>query len=618
MEPTPLPAPASKRAHARQRRQANVVYDPEEIAEFAERQPWLVVARTAQVAWALGRLYASLKMDDWLDNIDNETVRRRSAEVRETLVSLGACYIKVGQALANRPDLVRDDYMAELEELQDNVPAFPTNEAMNVIRQELGCDARDIFSELTGEPVAAASLGQVYKGRLRKSGEEVAVKIQRPGLKEQLSIDMYILRRLSQLVNDWAKRKLGCNITLVVDEFGSKLWEERSYVAEAWNAKDFAQNFANDPTVKIPRVYLDYTSEKVITMEWIEGVKSTDLVGMQRANIDVDVFTRNGVQAALRQLLEFGLFHGDPHAGNIFAMKGGVIAYVDFGNVAYISSQQRDVMVRAITHVSNSDYEEIANDFVRLGFLRPGTDVSELVPAMALIWRDSMGRSIRDFTFRTVTMLFSKLFYQFPIRVPERFSLVIRALLMQEGICLCLNPEFSIIEVALPFASKRLLSDPDPSMRRELVNVVFREENGRPVLQWERLRNLVELAKQARDGTNLQFDEVIVQFLRGLRRDLLAEGSGGLQLSAVLRGSLEALVAGDRLRFSDAQQVAELLGPELRPELAQRVADALIRDALQELLAERGLELEPGDLSNPMQLGRKLSSPGALRKLLGA
>ncbi|CAE8743564.1 unnamed protein product, partial [Polarella glacialis] len=394
---------------------------------------------------------------------------------------------------------------------------------------------------------------------------------------------------------------------------------ESNYLIEAAHAKDFARNFAGDPTVKIMKVFSQHTSRRVITMEWIEGVKSTDLQGLRRANIDVDEFIRNGVQASLRQLLEFGLFHGDPHAGNIFAMKDGRIAYVDFGNVATISEKQRDVLVRAITHVSNNDYEEIANDFVRLGFLRPGTDVSELVPAMEEIWSDSMGKSIRDFNFRTVTGAFSKLVYQFPIRIPERFSLVIRALLMQEGICLCLNDGFSIIEVALPYASKRLLSDPDPSMRRELMSIVFRAAPGdaRPVLQWDRLKNLVALAKQARDGTSIQFNQVIVEFFRGLRRDFLMDGASGLQLSEVVRGSLEALVAGDRLRVQDVMEVVQLVSPDLTTELARQVADALIRDSVDDVLRERGVQgLKSEDLTNPWRLGKVLSRPDQLLKLL--
>eukprot|EP00434_Breviolum_minutum_P036262 symbB.v1.2.032126.t1/scaffold3806.1/size49987/3 len=497
--------------------------------------------------------------------------------------------------------------MAELEALQDKVPPFPSNEAMSIIRKELGQDPKDIFSSITPEPV--------YRGRLRSNGAEVAVKVQRPGLKDTLILDMFIFRRLSQLLNSWAQRHLGCNVTLVVDEFACKLWEEANYEQEAKNAQMFAENFGDDPTVKIPKVFMQYVSKKVITMEWIDGLKSTDLAGLRRRGIDIDEFIRNG--AALRQLLEFGLFHGDPHAGNIFAMDDGRIAYVDFGNVANISESQRDVLIGAITHVSNSDYKEIANDFIRLGFLRPGTDVSEIVPAMETIWADSMGKSIKDFNFRTVTGRFSKLVYQFPIRIPERFSLVIRSLLMQEGICMCLNPDFSIIEVALPYASKRLLSNPNPTLRRELLSIVFGGPADKPVLQWDRLTNLVTLAKQARDGTSIQINQVIVDFFRGLRRDVVNGVETGLAPAQVLRGGLQALTAGDRLRLKDVLQLVELLSPDLTPALAREVADALIRDSVEDVLRERGIQLELEDLDprDPRNLGKVLKS-GELFKLL--
>ncbi|CAJ1415172.1 unnamed protein product [Effrenium voratum] len=596
------------RARRRGRRWAAAdmqVYDAAQVEALALQNPAAIFWRGVQVVSRLGRYYLSLKLDDALGR-DKEAVTQRSRELRELLLELGPVYVKLGQALANRPDIVRDDYMAELEMLQDKVPPFPSPEAMSIIRSELGQDPKDIFSELSAEPVAAASLGQVYRGRLRSNGEEVAVKVQRPGLKDGLVLDMYIFRR-----------NLGCNVTLVVDEFGTKLWEEANYVNEAENAQKFAANFREDPSVKIPEVFMRYVRRKVITMQWIDGLKSTDLAGMRRQGIDVDEFIRNGVQAALRQLLEFGLFHGDPHAGNIFAMRDGRIAYVDFGNVANISASQRDVLIGAITHVSNSDYQEIANDFIRLGFLRPGTDVSEIVPAMETIWADSMGKSIKDFNFRTVTARFSKLVYQFPIRIPERFSLVIRSLLMQEGICMCLNPEFSIIEVALPYASKRLLSNPNSRLRRELLSIVFRAEgeDQRPVLQWDRLTNLVMLAKQARDGTSIQINQVIVDFFRGLRRDVINGVDTGLAPAKVLRGGLEALTAGNRLRLRDVLQLVELLSPDLTPALAREVADALIRDTVEDVLKERGVELELEDF-DPKNLGKVLGSPKELLKLL--
>lgn len=597
------------------RRQQAGGYDAKEVEEQALKDPLGVAARAAQVAWLFGRYFLTLKFDEWRGNNSPETVKNRSKELRRILTKLGACYIKVGQALANRPDIIRHDYMEELEKLQDSVPPFPTEEAFQILRRELGKDLDQVFSELSQKPVAAASLGQVYRGLLRQNGAEVAVKVQRPGLKEMLCKDMYIFRQLTRLVNSWAEEKLGCNITLVVDEFASKLWEEANYSIEAANAQSFAVNFRNDRTVKIPKVYLQYTTQRVITLEWINGVKCTNVAALKRSGINIDVFMQNGVQAALRQLFEFGLFHGDPHAGNVLAMRDGSVAYIDFGNVASISSRQRDVLLRAVTHSFNADYEALVQDFVRLGFLRPGLALDEIVPAMGKIWTTSLGKSVKDFNFRTVTAQFSKLVYQFPLRVPARFSLVIRSLLLQEGICFSLNENFSVIEVALPYASRRLLSDPNPSMRRELMNVIFRDgERGRPQLQWDRVKNIVSLAKQAREGSNLTFNEVIVNLFRGLRRDFLAMERGRLPPpDKVLSTGLDAI---SETQSKGARQVLELLRPDLTPELCQQVADALLRDSLVDLLKSRGLKVEDADLADPSRLRKVLREPDQLRKLL--
>jgi len=609
--------PKSRHPQSSFDRRASSGYNPIALEEMAAESPLKVLSRAAEVAFSLGSCYVAWQFDDWTGNTGPETVRRRSRGLREALTKLGPVYIKLGQTLASRPDVVRDDYMMELEALQDKVPSFPTSLAMKIVEQDLGRSVHEVYSTISPEPVAAASLGQVYRAKLRQTGEEVAVKVQRPNLMETLSLDMYIFRRVARLFNDLALQKLGCSVTLVVDEFGAKLWEESNYEIEANNAVRFATNFEDDPTVKIPRVFLEYTRKRVLTMEWIEGVKSTDLRTLQAKNIPVDTFIRNGVQAALRQLLEFGLFHGDPHPGNVFAMADGRIAYVDFGNVANLRAAERKIMIRAITHVAYKDYEGLADDFVSLGFIRPGTDVTELVPAMGYIWRDSLGTtlssSLKDFTFRTVTQGFSRLVYRFPIRVPERFSLVIRALLLQEGICLTLNPAFSVIAVALPYTSQRLLSDPDPAMRRELMAIILTEEEGQPVVRWDRLRSLVVLAKQAREGASIQLETVIVNFFRGLRRDLLgllASNRDGPPLSKVLRSGLTALLAGDRLTLEEVRGVLEVLGPDLSPELVARIANALVRDSIQDALNSRGVEVDVESLGNPLEVARAVQRAG--------
>ncbi|KAH9552254.1 hypothetical protein CY35_09G055500 [Sphagnum magellanicum] len=419
-------------------------------------------------------------------------VPRRAEQLRTLLCDLGPSFIKAGQVLANRPDIVREDYMNELCTLQDDVPAFPNKDALKIIEEEMGVPLEQVFSKISAAPVAAASLGQVYRATLRSTGADVAIKVLRPGIEPIIYRDLFLFRKLASFLNGISIQKLGCNTELIVDEFGEKLLEELDYTLEARNIEDFYQNFKDDPSVKIPFVYRDLSGPQVLVMEWIDGVRCTNPEGIKEAGIDVEAFITIGVSAALRQLLEFGLFHGDPHPGNIFAMRDGRIAYVDFGNVAELSQRNKQILIDAVVHAVNEDYVEMAGDFTRLGFLAPGTDVTPIVPALEAIWENSTGKGLADFNFRTVTTKFNQLVYQYPIRIPERFSLVIRSLLTQEGICLTLQPDFKFLEVAYPYVAKRLLTDPNPALRERLLQVLFKDG----LFQWKRLENLILLARE--------------------------------------------------------------------------------------------------------------------------
>ncbi|KAE8777306.1 putative aarF domain-containing protein kinase [Hordeum vulgare] len=395
-----------------------------------------LASRGVEIIWKLGFYWSSL-VYDYLVGRDEEIVPFRARQLRNLLCDLGPSFIKAGQVLANRPDIIREDYMSELCILQDDVPPFANQVAFSIIEEELGQPLEQLFSKISSETIAAASLGQVYRATLRETGEDVAIK-------------------------------------------------------EARNIEDFIVNFKNDPTVKIPLVYNKFSGSRVLVMEWIDGIRCTDPQAIKEAGIDVEGFLTVGVSAALRQLLEFGLFHGDPHPGNVFAMRDGRIAYVDFGNVAVLSQQNKEILIDAVVHAVNEDYVEMANDFTRLGFLASGTDVSPIIPALEAIWQNSAGKGLADFNFRSVTGKFNQLVYNYPIRIPERFSLVIRSLLTQEGICFTLKPEFKFLEVAYPYIANRLLTDPNPALRERLIQVLFKDG----LFQWKRLENLIVLAKE--------------------------------------------------------------------------------------------------------------------------
>lgn len=341
-------------------------YSPEHIKRFCLGNPKQMVytcVRGAEVVTKCLLYSADLALDSF---IRGESVQERASEFRDLLTDLGPAFIKVrgifgalfasvnptsiasfslvshslslslflfcppvvhncyasmhfltqilmvqaGQVLANRPDIVRADFMEELTKLQDDVPPFPNEEALDVVEYELGQPLHQVFSRISPEPVAAASLGQVYKTVFRENGEEVALKVQRPGVEPNIWRDLYLFRALGQLMNGYTVNNLGCNARLIVDEFGRKLLEELDFVQEARNIEDFRGNFKDDPNVKIPQAYTHLTTRKVLTMEWINGIRATDPEAIKASEVDVDEFIRIGVVSGLRQLLEFGLFHG--------------------------------------------------------------------------------------------------------------------------------------------------------------------------------------------------------------------------------------------------------------------------------------------------------------------
>ncbi|THU51336.1 hypothetical protein C4D60_Mb06t29940 [Musa balbisiana] len=485
-----------------------------------------LIGRGVEIVWNLG-LYWSALTYDCLVGRDEEVVPYRARQLRKLLCDLGPSFIKAGQVLANRPDIIREDYMNELCILQDDVPPFPSQVAFAIIEEELGQPLEQVFSRISSQTIAAASLGQVYRATLRETGEDVAIK-------------------------------------------------------EARNIEDFLENFKDDPTVKIPRVYKQFCGPRVLVMEWIDGIRCTNPQAIKAAGIDVNGFLTIGVSAALRQLLEFGLFHGDPHPGNIFAMRDGRIAYVDFGNVAELSQQNKQILIDAVVHAVNEDYAEMANDFTRLGFLASGTDVSPIIPALEAIWQNSVGKGLSDFNFRSVTGKFNQLVYNYPIRIPERFSLVIRSLLTQEGICFTLKPDFKFLEVAYPYVAKRLLTDPNPALRERLIQVLFKDG----VFQWKRLENLIILAKEnvAKMNSNPALQQKSTRSSRSLQvekkldlTETIKDGARMFLIDAGIRRQLiMALTEDSKLHIQELVDVYRLVEDQIDiPSVALEVLQDL-------------------------------------------
>lgn len=522
-------------------------YDPDAITRYYRWRPWKIVWRSLQILWMFGWFVGCLFLDKWTGRIDRN-LPRRAIQLRKLLTNLGPTFIKIGQALSTRPDLVRQDYLDQLTLLQDQLPPFPTPQAFAIIERELGCLLEDAYQEISPKPVAAASLGQVYKGRLL-TGEDVAIKVQRPNLAKKLNIDLYIIRRAAKWFGNLLPINLGHDLSLVVDEFGTKLFEEIDYHNEGLNAERFARNFQDSKEVKVPAIYWKFSSRRVLTLEWIEGFKLTSTQCILDADVVPDDIVRIGVESGLRQLLEFGFFHADPHPGNLFVMADGRMAYIDFGMMDQLDQHTKEVLVDAVVHLINKDYEDLAEDFVKLGFLTPETDIKPIIPALEDVFQDIVGASVKEFNFKTITDRFSDLMFQYPFRIPAKFALIIRSLVTQEGVALCINPNFKIVEISYPYVAKRLLTEESPAFRRRLIEVLFKDGK----FQWDRLENLIAIARSDKSFDLVPSAQMGLQYL-------LSEEGQELRRQIVL-----ALTEDNRLHTDEVQRLWQLIQPELQP-----------------------------------------------------
>jgi predicted unusual protein kinase regulating ubiquinone biosynthesis (AarF/ABC1/UbiB family) len=467
-------------------------YDPVAIADYYQMRPLQVWWRFLNILLPFVRFTLGVWFDRRTNRVEKNS-RRRAIQLRQMLTKLGPAYIKIGQALSTRPDLAPGPYLEELSLLQDQLPPFPNEVAFRCIETELGDRPDEIYAELTPNPVAAASLGQVYKGRL-KTGETVAVKVQRPGLRERITLDVYILRGLAA----WAKKTfkvVRSDLVGIMDEFANRIFEEMDYCQEGHNAERFDHLYGHLPDIYVPKIYWEYTSRRVLTMEWIVGTKLTNVPRLREQGIDATHVINVGVQCSLRQLLEHGFFHADPHPGNLLVMPDGKLAYLDFGMMSEVRPYQRYGLIEAVVHMVNRDFEGLAEDYVKLEFLTPDTDLTPIIPALAGIFNNALGASVAELNFKSITDQMSDLMYEYPFRVPAYYALIIRCLVTLEGMAIGIDPNFKVLSKAYPYIAKRLLTDPSPELRTSLQELLFKDGSFR----WNRLENLLRNAKSSDD-----------------------------------------------------------------------------------------------------------------------
>ncbi|CAH9129988.1 unnamed protein product [Cuscuta epithymum] len=479
-------------------------YDPQEVDDYFNLRPHIVAFRLLEVFVAFASTSIRFQISAILPSINKEVDRETSRYIfgsvlKETMLRLGPTFIKVGQSLSTRPDIIGPEISKALSSLHDQIPPFPRASAMKIIEEELGSPIENLFSYISEEPVAAASFGQVYRGNTL-DGLNVAVKVQRPGLRHVVVRDVYILRLGLGLLQKLARRRSDPRV--YADELGRGLVGELDYTMEAANASEFMDKHAQFSFICVPKVLPHLSRKRVLTMEWMAGESPTDLISIsskvscghhsacsdalqndaKRRLLDL---VNKGVEASLVQLIETGLLHADPHPGNMLYTSSGKIGFLDFGLLCRMEKKHQYAMLASIVHIVNGDWASLVQALSQMDVIKPGTD--RRLVTMEL--KDALGEveftdGIPDVKFSRVLAKILSVAFKFHFRMPPYYTLLLRSLASLEGLAVAADPRFKTFEAAYPYVVRKLLTDNSPAMRSILHSVVL---NRRKEFQWKRL-----------------------------------------------------------------------------------------------------------------------------------
>ena len=379
-----------------------------------------------------------------------EKALTKPQRLRMVMQDLGPTYIKLGQILSTRRDLLTEEYVEEFVKLQDSVPPMEYDRVEAVFEKELGRVPKDLFAQFDRTPLGAASIGQVHRAVL-KSGEEVVVKVQRDGISSAIRSDVEILYFLAQRFEESGLIDRIYGTTDIVDEFSRSIRQELDYLREAHNITTFRRNFDADRTVHIPRVYEDYTTTRLLCMEYIHGTKAARFT---ECDCDPRLIAKNGAAAVLKQVFLDGCFHADPHPGNIVIMPGNVICFMDFGMTGRLSIKMRDKLSWLLITLLNRDYDALARVLIDVSEPLEDVDIDELSTALLDTLDPYHGASLKQINFGNLIRACSRLLVRFRLRLPSGYTLMMKSLVTVEGLGKKLDPDFDITALAKPFVEK--------------------------------------------------------------------------------------------------------------------------------------------------------------------
>jgi ubiquinone biosynthesis protein len=412
-----------------------------------------------------GELVEALRIDQYLEvglqliskkRTSREEPLTRPQRVRMALEELGPTYIKLGQVLSTRPDLIPIEFISELAKLQDRVPSFPFAEAEAIIQRELGAPSSDVFAHIEIEPAASASIGQVHRAAL-KSGEAAAVKIQRPGIRAVIEVDLEIMLHLAMLAERHVEELALHRPVKIVEEFARTLEKEIDFRIEAAHMDRIAQCFLDDPTVYIPFVFKELSTACILTTEYVEGIKISNIEQLDASGYDRRLLCSRGADIVLKQVFRHGVFHADPHPGNIFALPGNVICLLDFGMVGVVDRQTREMFVELVDSVVRRNEVRAAQVLLQLTSWEQSPDLRQLERELSEFMGRHLYQPLKNIEIGKLLQDLLELAARFQLRIPPDIFLMLKAVSTVETVGRTLDPDFEMVARAAPFVEQVLM-----------------------------------------------------------------------------------------------------------------------------------------------------------------
>jgi ubiquinone biosynthesis protein len=384
----------------------------------------------------------------------------RAVRARLAMEELGPIFVKLGQLLSTRPDLIPDDYVKEFETLQDHVAADDFDSIRAEIEQQLGGKLKDFFLNFEKEPIAAGSIAQVHRA-VTVEGISVAVKVRRPGIKQAIRTECEILQDLGKILKATVFKNETIDPLKMANEFNEAVSGEVNLNVERQNQLRFQQNFADDPSIHVPNVYEKYCAEGVLTMEYIDGVKPNDKNTLEKFGLDAKIVANRAANFVLRQIFEFGFFHTDPHPGNFLVLPDNVLVPLDFGQAAHLSLKDRKLLNEIILSIVDNEAVEMVEALEQDDMVSEKTDINKFTRDTEKFLDAYYGRPLKEIPFSRVISQIFDLFRNNQVNPPAQFTLMLKCLATIESFACTLDPEFQIIEQLKPYARQFSLRDID-------------------------------------------------------------------------------------------------------------------------------------------------------------